>query len=53
MKAKKEKHPVYWAVMACLILILALIVGWRAKNYIETRILFAGALGEKILRHLK
>ncbi len=41
------------SVIALLILILALIVGWRAKNYIETRILFAGALGERILRHLK
>ncbi len=37
MKAKKEKHPVYWAVMACLILILALGIALLAMGLAEGR----------------
>ena len=41
------------SLVGILILILALIVGWRAKNYIETRILWVGSWGEALLKHLK
>ena len=36
-----------------LILILALITGWRAKNYIQTRILWVGSWGEALLKLMK
>ena len=41
------------SLVGILILILALIVGWRAKNYIETCILWVGSWGEALLKHLK
>ena len=41
------------SLIGVLILILTLIVGWRAKNYIQTRVLWAGSWGEALLKHLK
>ena len=41
------------SLVGLMALILALIVGTRAKSYIQTRILWAGSLGEALLRHLK
>ena len=41
------------SLVGLMALILTLIVGTRAKSYIQTRILWAGSLGEALLRHLK
>ncbi|MBR5743327.1 MAG: hypothetical protein IKX85_05940 [Clostridia bacterium] len=41
------------SLIGLFVLILALIVGVRAKNYIQTRIALAGAIGDRILAHLK